>query len=74
MLTMDYKLEDSIRGDLPFNIGERLARIENVKAVLGDPDISPAEQYRRVLNAYKIEVTYGMGIDSYEVRTSNESG
>ena len=30
------------------------------------PNVSPAEQYRRVLNAYKIEVTYGMGIDSYE--------
>lgn len=66
MLRMAIALEDSIRADLPFNINERLARVDNVKDVLGDPDISPAEQYRRVLNAYKIEVTYGMGIDSYE--------
>lgn len=66
MLKMAAALEDSIRTDLPFNINERLARIENVKSVLGDPNVSPAEQYRRVLNAYKIEVTYGMGIDSYE--------
>ena len=66
MLKMAYKLEDSIRRDLPFNINERLARIKNVKDVLGDPNVSPAEQYRRVLNAYKIEVTYGLGIDSYE--------
>ena len=66
MLRMAYKLEDEIRADLPFNINERLARMDNVKAVLGDPNISPAEQYRRVLNAYKIEVTYGMGIDSYQ--------
>ena len=66
MLKMALRLEDSIKADLPFNINERLARIDNVKAVLGDPNISPAEQYRRVLNAYKIEVTYGMGIDSYE--------
>jgi hypothetical protein len=66
MLKMAIALEDSIRADLPFNINERLARINNVKSVLADPNISPAEQYRRVLNAYKIEVTYGMGIDSYE--------
>ena len=66
MLKMAAALEDSVKTDLPFNINERLARIDNVKAVLGDPNVSPAEQYRRVLNAYKIEVTYGMGIDSYE--------
>jgi hypothetical protein len=66
MLRMAVALEDSIRSDLPFNINERLARINNVKRVLGDPGISPAEQYRLVLNAYKIEVSYGMGIDSYE--------
>ncbi len=66
MLKMTAALEDSIKSDLPFNRNERLARIDNVKSVLGDPNISPAEQYRRVLNAYKIEVSYGLGIDSYE--------
>jgi len=28
--------------------------------------VSPAEQYRQVLNGFKIEVTYGQGLDSYE--------
>lgn len=66
MLRMAVALEDSINSDLPFNMAERQARIQNVKDVLSDPDVSPAEQYRRVLNAYKIEVSYGQGIDSYE--------
>jgi len=66
MLRMTAQLEDAINADLPFNINERKARIENVKSILSDPDVSPAEQYRRVLNAYKIEVSYGQGIDSYE--------
>ncbi len=66
MLKMAYKLEDSIRADLPFRLNERLARIDNVKSVLGNPNVSPAEQYRLVLNAYKNEVSYGLGIDSYE--------
>ena len=66
MLKMTVKLEDSVKSDLPFNLAERKARIDNVKAKLADPDVSPAEQYRLVLNAYKIEVSYGQGIDSYE--------
>lgn len=66
MLRMAAKLEDTINSDLPFNLEERTARIEDVKRVLSDPDVSPAEQYRRVLNAYKIEVSYGQGVDSYE--------
>ena len=66
MLRMTAQLEDAISEDLPFNLNERTARIQDVKQVLSDPDVSPAEQYRRVLNAYKIEVSYGQGIDSYE--------
>ena len=42
MLRMAAKLEDSIKSDLPFNLGERIARIEYVKRVLSDPDVSPA--------------------------------
>ena len=66
MLRMTAQLEDAIGEDLPFNLNERTARIQDVKQILSDPDVSPAEQYRRVLNAYKIEVSYGQGIDSYE--------
>ena len=66
MLKMAIAIEDEIKSDLPFNIDERLARVDRVKAVLANPDVSPAEQYRQVLNAFKIEVSYGQGIDSYE--------
>ena len=66
MLKMAAEIEDAIKGDLPFNLSERLARVDRMKNVLADPDVSPAEQYRQVLNAFKIEVSYGQGIDSYE--------
>lgn len=66
MLRMAAALEDSINADLPFLMDERRARVERIKAVLSDPDVSPAEQYRQVLNGFKIEVTYGQGLDSYE--------
>jgi len=66
MLKMAAEIEDAIKADMPFNLSERLARVERMKNTLADPDVSPAEQYRQVLNAFKIEVSYGQGIDSYE--------
>lgn len=66
MLKMAVEIEDAIKSDMPFNLAERLARVDRMKNTLADPDVSPAEQYRQVLNAFKIEVSYGQGIDSYE--------
>lgn len=74
MLRMVVELEDAVRADLPFRMDERLSRIERVKAYMADPDVSPAEQYRQILNAYKIEVNYGMGIDSYEGAHPTDAG
>ncbi|MEP6342482.1 MAG: DUF3450 domain-containing protein [Maricaulaceae bacterium] len=66
MLRMTIALEDSIKSDIPFLMEERLERVQRVKEALSNPDVSPAEQYRVVLNAFKIEVSYGQGLDSYE--------
>ena len=66
MLRMAAELEQSIQDDLPFNKNERLARMADVKAILANPSVSPAEQYRRLLNVYKIEVTFGLSTESYE--------
>ena len=66
MLRMTYSIEDAIKADVPFKLEERMARVQRLKNTLGDPSVSPAEQYRQVLNAYKIEVSYGQGLDSYE--------
>lgn len=66
MLKMAVAIEDAIDNDIPFRLAERKARIERLKSTLADPKVSPAEQYRQVLNAFKIEVSYGQGLDSYE--------
>lgn len=66
MLRMTIALEEEIRGDVPFRMNERMARLDRVKASLASPNVSPAEQYRQVLNAYKIEATYGYSTESYE--------
>jgi len=66
MLNMVIGLEDSIAADMPFKLTERMARLEDVKEIIADPDVSPAEQYRRLLNAYEIETNYGYQVESYE--------
>lgn len=66
MLKMTAAIEDAINADVPFKRKERLERVARLQATLADPDVSPAEQYRQVLNAFKVEVAYGQGLDSYE--------
>ncbi|MEE9272417.1 MAG: DUF3450 domain-containing protein [Robiginitomaculum sp.] len=74
MLRMTIAIEDSIKADMPFQLERRLARIERLKAALANPDVSPAEQYRQVLSAYKNEVTYGLNLDTYEGAHPTKSG
>ena len=74
MLRMTAAIEDSIEADMPFNLAERRARVQRLKNVLSDPKVSPAEQYRQVLNAFKIEVSYGQGLDSYEGAHPTKAG
>jgi hypothetical protein len=66
MLRMIVALEDSVAADIPFRETERKARVEDIKQMMADPDVSPAEQYRRILNAYEIETNYGYQVESYE--------
>jgi hypothetical protein len=74
MLRMTVALEDAIKADVPFRVAERLARVSRVQSALANPSVSPAEQYRQVLNAYKIEATYGYSTESYEGVHPEEPG
>jgi len=69
MREMVQNLEEFVNLDLPFRLeGEngRLARIENLYELVDDPNVSPAERYRVILNAYEIEASYGRSLNAYE--------
>ena len=69
MREMVQNLEQFVNLDLPFQMeGEngRLARIEGLYEDIDDPNISPAERYRVILNAYEIEASYGRSLRSYD--------
>ena len=58
-------LEQFVELDVPFAKEERVQRIGFLRANLDRADISVAEKFRGVLEAYNIELQYGRGMDTY---------
>ncbi|TRO96557.1 DUF3450 domain-containing protein [Glycocaulis profundi] len=65
LLEMYVRLEEFIESDLPFQTDQRRARLDNLERTLGEANVSPAEKYRVILNAYEIESSYGRGLATY---------
>lgn len=59
-------LETFVELDVPFHLEERAKRIAFLRANLDRSDVSVAEKFRQVLEAYKIENEYGRKIDAYK--------
>lgn len=59
-------LREFVALDLPFFEDERTARVERLTELMDRPDVSVAEKFRRVLEAYQIENDYGRTIEATE--------
>jgi predicted RNase H-like nuclease (RuvC/YqgF family) len=69
---MIVQLEQFIALDLPFHIDEREERITFLKSSLERSDLSTAEKFRQLLEAWKIENEYGRKVESYAATISLE--
>jgi hypothetical protein len=58
-------LEQSIALDIPFLLEERTARIGELKDIMERSDVSVAEKFRKVMEAYQIEMDYGTSSEWY---------
>ena len=65
MLRMIESLDSFVAADVPFQKQERLARIANLKDLMGRSDVTVAEKYRKVMDAYQKEMDYGRTIKTY---------
>jgi hypothetical protein len=68
MQQMVETLDQFVKLDVPFLLDERTARVQSLKDMMGRADVTISEKYRRILEAYQIELEYGRTLDAYEGR------
>jgi hypothetical protein len=65
MLRMIDALDAFVDLDVPFLEKERRDRIEGLREMMRRADVTEAEKYRRIMEAYQIENEYGRTIEAY---------
>jgi hypothetical protein len=68
MQQMVDTLDQFVKLDVPFLLEERTARVQTLKDMMGRADVTISEKYRRILEAYQIELEYGRTLDAYSGR------
>jgi hypothetical protein len=58
-------LEQFVELDIPFSLDERRNRVEFLRRNIDRSDLTAAEKFRQLLEAYNIELQYGRGIETY---------
>ncbi|NRA40689.1 MAG: DUF3450 domain-containing protein [Pseudomonadales bacterium] len=70
MLNMIAALETFVQNDIPFQAELRQGRIVTLQEIMGRSDVSVAEKYRKVMDAYQKEMDYGRTIKTYRASMS----
>lgn len=65
MLRMIDGIDLFVAADVPFQKEERMQRVEGLKDLMGRSDVTVAEKYRKVMDAYQKEMDYGRTIKTY---------
>jgi len=65
MLKMIDTLDKFVSLDLPYLINERQQRVAALKEIMDRPDVTLPDKYRRIMEAYQIEMEYGRTIETY---------
>lgn len=71
MQRMIATLDDFTAQDTPFLKNERATRIAKLKALMSSADSTVSEKFRRVLEAYQIEVDYGRNVEAYRAKEND---
>ncbi|AWL12769.1 hypothetical protein HMF8227_02316 [Saliniradius amylolyticus] len=65
MLRMIKGLQQFVELDVPFLPEERQERITKLQNLMDRADVAPSEKFRRVMEAYQIEMDYGRTMEAY---------
>jgi chromosome segregation ATPase len=61
-------LRQFVELDVPFLAEERAARVKTLEEMMDRADVSISEKYRRILEAYQVEMDYGRTIEAYDAQ------
>jgi hypothetical protein len=65
MILMIDALDKFVGLDMPFLLDERTKRVAELRKLMTRPDITTAERFRQIMEAYQIESEYGRTIEAY---------
>lgn len=65
MIRMIDGLAQFIELDVPFLPEERANRVADLKSMMERADVAPSEKFRRVMEAYQVEMDYGRTLEAY---------
>lgn len=72
MMRMIDGLAQFVALDVPFLKTERADRIATLREMMDRADVSPSEKFRRVMEAYQVEMDYGRTLEAYSgIQTIN---
>lgn len=66
MYRMIDMLEMFVKADIPIRLERRTARVEKLRNIMTNPNVSTSEKYRQVLEAYEIEMGYGTAVNAWQ--------
>jgi len=66
MQKMVDTLQNFVALDVPFLLEERTNRVKSLQALMLRADVAISEKYRRIIEAYQIELEYGRTLEAYK--------
>lgn len=65
MLEMIEALDRIVEADVPFRIDERRTRVERLRGMMDQAEVTASEKYRRIMEAYQSELEFGRTTEAY---------
>ncbi|KFZ28618.1 energy transducer TonB [Pseudidiomarina atlantica] len=72
MYKMIDALEQFVKLDIPIQRDRRLARVDMLRDVMENANVTTSEQFRQITEAYQAEMDYGSALNAYEGKLSFE--
>jgi hypothetical protein len=68
MVRMLSTLKEFVALDVPFLLEERRDRVAKLAQMMDRADVTISEKFRRIVEAYQVEMDYGRTIEAYEAK------